>query len=208
VAEAWEQAITYFVGEDYWLNEVLSSQRTLAVRWLIAHASLESALTISQHYDASLRTASNHLSPTERIEILESLASSEFLSELVHRVVGDDSEAFRYLLRQPHLRVLHLAPLGEWEDKEWVTKAKLAMSAGYSADDVVVGVMNPLGRVTATFGPMSAFWSDWVARFECLTATDEQFERIRDEGIRIATSARDQAIERENREAVFGLNDE
>src|SRR5690606_34082467 len=101
------------------------------------------------------------------------------------------------------LKAVHLAPFaGHPNPTDWAEKAKAALAAGYSHEDIAEAAF---GHGWSWSGSEAGMWGEWVARFEVLRAHEDAGVReIAVVGARIAAGRRERAAEREREEEIRG----
>lgn len=89
-----------------------------------------------------------------------------------------------------------------WEEEKWIEKAKAALDAGYSPEDVADAVLYTMSYS----GKKSDMWNRWKSRYEKLcSSSDKRIQKVGEIGKANSESNMKRALEDERREAVFGL---
>jgi hypothetical protein len=210
----WEAAILGDCSgrrDDYWLKEILRSDPDLARRWLQVHLPVEADVFLRQ--DGLVSVAAAALDTASRLELLSRLREDHWDGWLISRLVGDDLEAYRAFLADPRWKERHLVPLtwpsngshfqeGPGLGPAWIEKARLALAAGYGAEDVALAGMN---SPKSWNGPMSLMWQTWVDAYQSLQYHQNPLIRVVGSvGSDLTTRSRDDARQRERKEDVFG----
>ncbi len=197
--ESWEAVIIdWNEGEEYTLVEILQSDKQLAYRWLKARLSnedldfrLDKALAVAALLDREMRK-----------RLLSELPLNTMGDRSVKFLVGDDLELYQQLLQNKQLRQFHLIPLRGNIDTIWTEKARLALNAGYGADEIAQA---SLGFTYSWSGKESNLWLDWTHRFEALEShPDEQIRQVAKVGKARMQERYRIALEDERREAIYG----
>ncbi|OGP15958.1 MAG: hypothetical protein A2V21_313060 [Deltaproteobacteria bacterium GWC2_55_46] len=204
LGEDWRKAILRLEENDYWLGEILAKDSALAQEWLMTNLFNERSV-YRNFYDVCDK-AIRSLDIEARRKILEALPDDFGHAEIAADLVGDDLSLYRLLLSKKVYSRIHLAPI-KWEhekpwSKEWVEKAKVALSAGYSPKDVADAIQ---GYSWSWTGKESAFWSAWVHRFsELCENNDPGIQEIGRAGSAYTKAYMERALEEERREEIYG----
>lgn len=199
----WHRVVVEFAANEYWLSEVFQSDVQIANDWLRARLRDGSDLDLMGH-DRVVHAAVNALNIEARRSLLSEVPDDYKMVEIIGLLVNDHLELYRYLLSIERLQDFHLAPLAGNPEGSWFDKARLALAAGHSSEEVAMAVHGYL-TVIAWTGSESSMWQEWVERFELLFShPDETIRQIGIAGRNRAQSAMERARERERREAVYG----
>ena len=134
------------------------------------------------------------------------LSDEHGLEAVVQLLVGDDLDLYAQLLREEGIEHYHLTPLGGHPDGKWIAKAKLAINAGYDADQIAHAAVWARPEGFSFWGSEAAVWSEWIERFELLCEDDDDDIRaIGESGRRQSAANRDRALAEERHEAIYGL---
>jgi hypothetical protein len=199
----WRNAILRFsANEDHWLRQILISDPSLAFAWFERHiAELRSGVMESE---SNVIGAVAVLDNEARIKLLVEMPDSPSLDDIVYALVDDRLDVYRWLLQSERLRRYQLVPLGGEMQGQWVEKAKMALDAGYSVEQVAAAVQDYPGFLFWS-GDESQMWSRWIARYSGLCADpDPRIRRIGEKGHIHAEEQRQRALGRERREVIFG----
>ena len=124
---------------------------------------------------------------------------------LATQLVASDLRAAKTLFERKDLEYLHGAALRGHPDKAWMDRALLALEYGWTPE--LTAFETSLGSV-AFSGEASAFWQKRVAAFETLQPADPSGEPNRAKvvaaGIALYEQKRDEDLERERHDQVFG----
>lgn len=200
LVDDWRRAVVRSTDDDFWLSQVLEDP-SLARDWLAQRITEQFAELY--RLEKAVSTAVQALSLDDRRGLMNDLSASHYSAlDLVRRLVGGEPGLYRGLLADERLKQFHLCPLAGSPDVVWTEKAKLALDAGYSPQDVAAAVITyPMGWI----GEESAVWADWVDVFSQLERDgDERIRSVGAAGRATAESSKNVALERERMEAVRG----
>jgi hypothetical protein len=155
---------------DFWLGAILASRPDLALDWLRARLDKAEDLPdqilmdeLSSH--SLIAVAVRSLSPTQKLELLDSLRPVPLVDDLLTLMIGRDPTLYRELLAREHLAAFKLSPLRGRPDPAWAELADLALEHGASAEAIV-------GKAYSvpwtTIGSGVDYWERWKASFEAL----------------------------------------
>lgn len=144
------------------------------------------------------------LSKEERRELLHRIKRHTH-SPLPRLLVDRDPELFAEMLAVPELKGLYSRILvGDPNAGNWAELAKIALSYGVTHRELSYAV-NCDGYSWS--GRLSNYYQEWVDRFITLRKNhDSDIQRIADEGIKWSSSARDEQLKIEKKEAIYGWN--
>jgi hypothetical protein len=205
----WKEAILNIEKAGYWLEEILKKDRNLAYQWLRKHIQ---ETDTPYEMQKLFRNAIAPLSIEERKEILKLLPESYWRSGFIRGLIGESPELYSALLQDKSKEELHLIPLsgfgvddvGEesWEEEKWVTKAKLALDAGYTPEDVADAIY---GKSYSWQGRISSMWARWMDRYEKLSNnSDPRIKQAGEIGKAKAKANYEKALAEERREDIYG----
>ena len=188
-------------GEKHWLSQILSQDSELAREWLFGYLSRKERTFFKDHYTS--RTAVQALNRADRQTVLHRLPEDFWDVELAAALVGNDLNLFRELLTTETPTWIQLAPLAGKPTEEWIEKAKLALEAGFTAEQIVSAAY---GHVWGRSGKLSDGYEVWKEAFQPFVAhADERIREIGNIGTARAEQERDRALQREHAEEVRGL---
>jgi hypothetical protein len=142
------------------------------------------------------------LSRERRLSILSAVRPGSMHNLLVSLLVGDDLDLYRRFLEDEELSSVHLWPLNGRPTGLWPEKAKLALAAGFSADEVAYAAY---GGILSWSGLQSVMWDGWAEQFAELCSHEDVGVRAAAEiGREYARQRRDRALEGERLEAIYG----
>ncbi len=206
--DKWRRAIINFEKEEFWIGEILSKDSSLAYEWLKKHISRD---RIPYGEVDIFKKAIEPLGFDERKELLNLMHHDCWRPEIVTKLVGESIDLYRILLKDKKKKSLHLASLagfksnviGEesWEEEKWIEKAKAALDAGYSPEDIADAVLYPMSYS----GKESDMWVRWKSRYEKLCSnSDKRIQKVGEIGKTRCDKNMKRALEDERREAVYG----
>jgi hypothetical protein len=207
----WRQAIVRCATHEHWMGEILQADPTLAHEWLVNH--LPRLLAMPVRYDELIVAAASRLSRESRARLLEAVPNDHWDGWIISVLIGDDMELYRSILDRPEWWRKHLDPLiwpisrqrideGPDLGPSWVEKARVAMAAGYPAEDLASAKLEaPKGWS----GQESMMWQDWSDAFQCLEGQEDPLvRRLAMAGSKLATERRDRAAKKERVETIYG----
>jgi hypothetical protein len=199
----WREAVKNSVGGGYWFSEILKGDPSLAYDWLQYRISKEPPEFF--RYERTIKAAVSALDVDARRQILRQVPETYEVAELVACLIGENLVLYRELLNDERLKYLHLVPLSGYPEETWVEKAKLALDASYSIEEVADAVYG-YPMIVSWSGKESAMWAEWVERFGQLCShEDERIRRVGEAGRAKAEASWDRALERERNEAIYGI---
>ncbi|OHE55323.1 MAG: hypothetical protein A2Z47_12135 [Thermodesulfovibrio sp. RBG_19FT_COMBO_42_12] len=150
----------------------------------------------------------------KRKELLRIVPNEMWRGEIIDLLVGDSLELYQLLLDDKSKKDLHLLPLhgfkgdtiGEetWEEESWIVKAKLALDAGYTPDNIEDAIFSP---ISFREGNESDMWNRWIVRYDrLLSNSDSRIQKIGEIGKAKALKNFERALKEERREAIYGYD--
>ncbi len=197
----WRRAVIVMRGESHWLPQILSQDSELAREWLLGYVRLRPQGFFRVH--ATSRTAVEALKRSDRRTVLQALPDDFWDVELVAKLVGNDLDLFRELIATERPNCIRLAPLVGKPTEEWIEKAKIAMTAGFTPQQIA---SEAYSRVWSGMGRLSDGYAVWMEDFQPLMANAD--ERVREIGNIVRARVereRNRALQREHVEGVRGL---
>jgi len=204
----WAKAVLRINYYDYWLGEILKNDPELSFKWLKAHIAQEGHHEMLRVY----KSAITPLDKNKRQELLKLVPNELWRREIVDFIVGDSLELYQILLKDKGKKDLHLLTLhgfkedtiGEetWEEESWIAKAKLALDAGYTTEDIANAIFLFGWSLS---GNESDMWSRWIARYDRLLSNDDpRIQKVGEIGKAKALKNLELALKDERREAIYG----
>jgi hypothetical protein len=196
----WRVAVLRAAANEYWLHGILESDPQLAHDWL--RSRMEEASIAGMYMEQpAVQAAVSSLSREQRLSILRTVRPQSMYTSVVSALVGSDLELYERFLKDEKTHVqrwpLVGRPMGNWPEK-----AKLALSAGFSAEEVAGAAFGGEG---GWVGLESDMWGTWIEQFtNLLSHEDEGIRRAADYGIQHAKRQRQRALEEERHEAIYG----
>lgn len=159
-------------------------------------------LFLSMRASTLLNSIIGPLSKDERRTLLQRCKHLVY-SSLPEILVGRDNDLYREMLAIPELKSSFSKPLvGNPNDEDWAPRAKIALSAGFTHQDIAYAV-NSSGYSWS--GNVSTYYQQWVDRFILLRGNiDPDIQKIAEEGLKWSTSERDSHLKSEKREEIHG----
>lgn len=199
----WRDAILASTAEhDYNLEEVFRAHPDIAADWLKAR--MRENADVFWRRSHVVETAASVLTVDQRRTVLGEIREEVWANDVVGLIVGDDLDVFRALLQADQLRDYHLTPLHGHPNEKWVTKARVAVEAGYAPEQLVDAAF---GYSSGWQGSESAMWGEWVERFDWLKQQpDEAMQAAGRLGSELASAKKENALVRERAAAVHGYD--
>jgi hypothetical protein len=208
--EEWVRAVLRINYEEYWLGEILKNDPALSFKWLKAHIPKGIQYEMLRVYKSAIAPLGND----KRKELLRIVPNEMWRGEIVDFIVEDSLKFYQILLEDKSKKDLHLLPLhgfkgdtiGEetWEEESWIAKAKLALDAGYTPEDIEDAIFS----LTWSFsGNKSDMWNRWIARYDrLLSNSDSRIQKVGEIGKAKALKNLERALKEERREAIYGYD--
>jgi hypothetical protein len=197
----WRTAILNARPEEHELGKILKADASLAHAWLLRQIEDGSWLGLRDP-SSSFHEAVSVLDREQRLSLLMRLHSNFVHGSLAAVLVGDDLDLYREFLQDDEKIPVQLWPLVGRPTKLWLEKAKLALEAGFSAEEVSRAAY---AGVQGWSGSESAMWSDWEQQFATLCTHEHIGIRAAGEaGSAYARERKEQALESERWEAIYG----
>jgi len=143
------------------------------------------------------------LDQEQKLSVLRSIRPGSMYHSLAAAIVGDDLQLYGEFLRGDELTRVHAWPLVDKPTGSWSEKARLALAAGFSVEQVAEAAFL---SITGWSGNESDMWERWVGWFsELLAHKDEGVRSVAECGVAHAQQKRDQALGEERDENVYGF---
>lgn len=206
VHRTWRDIVVEYVIDDYWLGEAFESDSRLAYDWLETRIKGQQPMFFTPSYERAVKAAVEVLDVESRARILHQMPATYEMAEMVVQLVGENLDLYHRLLCNEHLKLLHLAPLTGHPEGIWIEKAKLALDAGYSSQEVAQAVYGPIGISVEWTASESEMWSGWAAQFDKLCShEDECIREVGEAGKAYAAANQERALDQERLEAIYGM---
>jgi hypothetical protein len=195
----WKAAIVRSPADNMDVAHILEHDPLVAEEWLTRRftTGVDEIPTTSE-----LAKITGSLDITSRRRLLAAVPSTRRMDRLAKRLVGDDVELYREVLRDPRLERFHLVPLWGMDSSNWTELALTALDAGQPPEAIVRAAYE---GPEAWNGPTSLHWQDWMDRFQLLTThPDSRLRQVAARGVEIAEASREAARAQERNEQVFG----
>lgn len=221
VAEPWRLTVIRHGTDEWFIEQAFELDSALAQSWLLEKMQNDvknDLLPCSNQMDRTLRVAMRKQSIESRVLLLLKLAelASEqqsytlYYQDCVTLVIGNSPALQRQLLEEPRLEDYHLAPLRRHPQKRrhlvfdspWEQFVLLAHETGYTVEQIFFATRP---EQYSWVEPKSALYAIWASDFQKLLSHDIQvIQQIGELGYRWAIDARDELIQEEHLEAVYG----
>jgi hypothetical protein len=207
--EKWRAAVLNIQNETHWLGEILKKDETLAFEWLAKHII---NTDISHDTLRVFNAAIGSLTIDQRKEILKLLPNDFWRTGIIKTLIGDSLDLYQHLLKNNQKSSVHLMPLrlssiesfgeGEvWDEEAWVAKAKIALDAGYSPEEVE----DAISEGWSWSGKISDMWVRWIAFHDRrLQDSDPRIKKVGEIGKAKAKAQYNKELIRERRESIYG----
>jgi hypothetical protein len=186
---------------DQPVGEILKADSELAHDWLCERTggTYAAGLVILR---PAVEDAVSVLNQEQRRSVLRTLRPTSMLTSLASTLVGEDLDLYRMFLQDQELTSVHLWPLAGRPTHIWPEKAKLALAAGFSPEDVAGAAYS--GDMSWA-GAESAMWNGWAEQFaELRTHEDAGIRTAAEIGQAYAQQQKQRALEEERREDIYG----
>jgi hypothetical protein len=202
VESDWRAAMLKAPTDQYLISDILRSDPTLAHDWLLRRVREEQILG-DVDIRPTIEDAVSSLDREQKLFVLRSIRPSSMYHSLTAALVGDDLDLYGAFLRDDELTKVHLWPLVSMPTDSWPEKARLALAAGFTAEQVAGAAFL---SITGWSGNESDMWEHWNERFsELLSHEEEGVRSIAELGVAHARERKRQALGEERDEAVYGF---
>lgn len=202
VESDWRAAMLEAPTDQHLISDILGSDPTLAHDWLLRRLSKERILG-DVDLKPTIGDALSALDREQKLSILRSISSGSMYHSLVAALVGDDLELYGAFLSDGELTQVHLWPLVSMPTGSWSEKARLALAAGFSAEQVAGAAFL---SIIGWSGNESDMWEHWIDQFsELLSHEDEGVRSVAERGVAYARERKRRALGEERNEAVYGF---
>lgn len=200
LAEVWRNAMLRGNGDETGFCDILCSDTTLFIDWLLGH--LQQNATLPYRLSSQLPCALKHLDQEARMRVIDNLPDDRMCYDLVRHVVDSDPVIYRYLLSKPQLDFLHLQPLIGRPTDIWCAMALEALIAGYEPEQIMFMAFSE----GSWRGKKSDYWAEWQQQLLPLTNhADEQLAQIGRIGLAAVSQYRESSLEEERQCDVYGF---
>jgi hypothetical protein len=196
----WRTAIISGLERQYEGEEIFRKDPSLAFEWL--QLRIKNKRGFSYCSDDLRKVALQVIDLDQRKSLLEQIGDRFWDSEVMHGIVDDEPEIYAILLHNQKLKRFHLLPLAGKPNSVWISKALLALGAGYSASEVSQAVY---GSFRFWSGNESTYWAQWVESFEPLVTNDDpRIRTVGQIGKDYSLAQKDRALAEERLEDIYG----
>jgi hypothetical protein len=196
----WRTAIINGLEHQYEGEEIFRKDPSIAFEWLQLRIKDNRGLLYSS--DNLRNVALQVIDLEQRKSLLEQIGDNFWYSEVIHGIVDDEPKVYRSLLENQRLKRFHLSPLAGKPVGVWITKALMALEAGYSPESISQSVY---GGSHIFVGNESRYWAQWFESFEpLLTHHDSRIRTIGQIGKDYALAQNKRALAKERLEDIYG----
>jgi len=197
----WENAVVRINDEEYWLEEILASSSSMAIRWL--EARLENKDWSALSNEKNVGAAAAGLSDDQRLDMLRKLPTPSYLEEATTALIGEPDNVYRQVLRDQKLSDHWEDPLRRGADNTWRRYAGIALEEGRTPREVAAVSML---RSDSWSGPHSEHLQGQINEFAVwLEDPNQGVREVARVSIEWLTASRKRALAEEHREAIEGL---
>jgi hypothetical protein len=180
----WRAAIVRCEHEEYELEEIFKADPTVALEWLEARIS-EDSEALSEH-NKTASDAVDVLNNKQKQSILGKMRNNYGCRWLTRKVIGNDISLYKRLLKDKKMKYLHLSPLKDRFQGEWI---QAALEAGCNPEEVAHDIR---AYSMSWSGKESNMWAGWVESFSRLCEDkDPNIRKVGEIGQRDAKGKRE-----------------
>jgi hypothetical protein len=197
VKKNWRRAVIRCGKDEYELVAIFKKDPEIAFDWLLAR--IKEGSDVLWMGESVVNAAVEALDEKQAWQLLGGMSDTAGCWQLTPKVIGNNLELYRAVVRDEKIKYLHLAPLNNNVDPSWV---EVALNAGYSAEQVAGAIQ---GHLWSWSGHESDMWNQELERLASLRSAKSA--GVRQVGQILSEQAmmkRDAALEREHREAILG----
>ena len=200
----WESVVTDTEGKDYHFKGIFKHKTDLGCVWL--QNKIKSGEYIYET-DNLVKEVLGLINDVHRKTIISTLdETSDLNEEFIQSIINKDLQLYKLLLDRKLDKDQHLSPLKGYPSvrPEWIGMVKLALSKGYTHQDIVFATY---GRSQFWHGPDSEYHAGWENSFAKLIENDdEDIRKIGELGKKMAGESRARALEKEKKQAIYGFH--
>ena len=213
----WRQAIFRTVYEnsfpngldtyEYGLGEILASDSDLAEEWLLIGLGQRHGGIGFHMKEIAVKSVIPAMEFQQRCRVLTALPRdcNWTAYRIVREVIGQDLDLYQELLDSKDRAEYHLSPLMGKPDRLWWMKARFALDAGHSVEDIVRAA--DAAEEQGWMGSESGMWAEWRRAFQApqdLGEADSRILEIARRGTEIMSKREEEALKGERYRAVHG----
>lgn len=188
--------------DQHLTGDILQSDTELARDWLIQRVT-EERLLGDVKTEPSVEQVVSALNREQKLSVLRSIDPNSMYRSLAASLVGDDLELYSEFLGDAELTGVHAWPLAETPTGLWAEKARLALDAGFSEEDVAGTAFL---SITGWSGNESDMWERWIGWFsELFSHQDERVRSIGEHSVTYAQQQKNRALDEERYEEIYGF---
>ncbi len=200
LASDWRAAILEAPTDQHLMSDILGADPTLAHDWLLRRVTEERILG-DVDVEPPVEHALDALDREQKLSVLRSIRPGSMYHSLAAAIVSDDLQLYGEFLRDAELTSVHTWPLVDTPTGSWPEKARLALDAGFSAEQVAWAAFL---SITGWSGNESDMWERWVGWFsELLSHEDEGVRSVAERGVAYAQQKKNRALSEERDEEVY-----
>lgn len=199
----WRIIIVQYLDEDWMLSSIFQDDAELAYDWLLKQIHRE--YPEYYRFGKALPSAIHSLGLAQRKSLLEYLPDDFRHGDLIDQLVNSDVELFKHLLRQNHLREMHLTALPRVTDSLWIEMVLVALDAGYTPEEIAQIVTRPFFGEFLTQGERADRWHSIREAFSThVNHENELIHQIAAFGQNYAQGELDSIRREERKRAIYG----
>lgn len=199
----WRKTIIKCPEDEYFLSGIFNKDSSIAFDWLMVRIETGLGNLCYDLENERLDTAIKVLDDNQKKSLLKILPDQLKYGKLARLLVNINLELYKFLLSCKQREYLHLAPLKGHPDSGWTKKAKLALDAGHSAEDIAVAVH---GHSWSWGGKESNMWAEWIDSFTTLLSdSDSRIHKVGEIGLQDVKPKMEAALKMEHEEDIYGI---
>jgi len=200
----WKRVILTDQSNNYWLRDVLKSNRDVAFEWI--QKFLKNKPQYTYTYDNLISAVSDSLSEEQKHYVVDMIEPDYIGALIVQSFTQESIDLYEHLLCLQNLRQIHLYPLVFEASKHWVEKATLALNHGYAPEDIASAVYGVGASGVTWIGNRSAKEKEYLDFFEEISShPDQRMQLVGTLGKSIAEKRLHEALADERNEAIYGI---
>ena len=199
----WRRIVIENFDNDFELSQIFPHDPEIAYRWLAHRISRE----YPQYYqfDRALSSAIENIDDKQRRSLIERISEPHVHIELIEALIDADVQIYSHLLKQEHLKEVHLLTLPRVTDNSWVEKATAALEAGYTPQEIAQAGTRSYSGELLTQGERANRWSALIDKYsEFETHDNHSIREIAVRGNEYSQQKLDQIRLEERHRAIYG----
>jgi len=199
----WRKTIIKCPEDEYFLSGIFNKDSSIAFDWLMVRIETGLGNLCYDLENERLDTAIKVLDDNQKKSLLKILPDQLKYRKIARLLVNSNLELYKFLLSGKQREYLHLAPLKGHPDSDWTKKAKLALDAGHSAEDIAVAAR---GYSWSWGGRESNMWAEWIDSFTTLLSdSDSRIRKVGEIGLQDVKPKMEAALKMEHEEDIYGI---